>query len=128
MANVPKELKYSEEHEWVRVDGDNATIGITDYAQGELGDVVFLELPEPGEEFKQGDSFGSIEAVKTVADLYSPVSGAVTEVNEALDDAPEKVNESPYGDGWLIKLELTDPTELDGLMDAEAYAQHIEQE
>ncbi|MBS1261124.1 MAG: Glycine cleavage system H protein [Calditrichaeota bacterium] len=128
MANVPKELKYSEEHEWVRVDGDNATIGITDYAQGELGDVVFLELPEPGEEFKQGDSFGSIEAVKTVADLYSPVSGAVTEVNEALDDAPEKVNESPYGDGWLIKLELTDSTELDGLMDAEAYAQHIEQE
>ncbi len=126
MASIPQDLKYTEEHEWVRVEGDTATIGVTDFAQGELGDVVFLELPETGDEFKQGDSFGSIEAVKTVADLYSPVSGTVVEINETLEDAPETVNDSPYEDGWLIKLKLSDPGELDALMDAEAYAQHIE--
>ncbi|MCB2211636.1 glycine cleavage system protein GcvH [bacterium] len=126
MASIPQDLKYTEEHEWVRVEGDTATIGVTDFAQGELGDVVFLELPETGDEFKQGDSFGSIEAVKTVADLYSPLSGTVAEINETLEDAPETVNDSPYEDGWLIKLKLSDPGELDALMDAEAYAKHIE--
>ncbi len=126
MANIPKDMKYSEEHEWVQVNGDTVTIGVTDFAQEELGDIVFLELPDTGEEFKQGDAFGSIEAVKTVADLYAPISGTVVEVNETLEDAPETVNDSPYGDGWLMKLKLSDPGELDALMDAEAYAQHIE--
>lgn len=125
MANIPSELKYTEDHEWVRMDGDVATFGVTDYAQGELGDVVFLELPEAGDEIKQGEAFGSVEAVKTVADLYAPVTGEVTEVNETLEDAPETVNQDPYGDGWLVKVKLSDKTELDSLMDAEAYEQHI---
>lgn len=128
MANLPKDLKYTEEHEWVKVDGDTATVGITDFAQEELGDVVFLELPEAGEEFKQGDTFGSIEAVKTVADLYAPISGTISEVNETLEDAPETVNTSPYEDGWLVKVTIGDPGELDSLMDADAYEQHIDQE
>jgi glycine cleavage system H protein len=126
MANIPNDLKYSEEHEWVKITGDLVTIGVTDFAQAELGDIVFLELPEADDEFKQGDAFGSIEAVKTVADLYAPVSGTVVEVNEALEDTPETVNDSPYDDGWLMKVKLSDPGELDALMDAEAYAQHIE--
>ncbi len=125
MADVPSNLKYTEDHEWVKLDGDVATIGITDYAQSELGDVVFLELPETGDEFGQGDTMGSIEAVKTVADLYAPVSGTVEEINEALDDAPENVNKDPYGDGWFMKIKVSDKTELDGLMDAEAYESHI---
>jgi glycine cleavage system H protein len=126
MSSVPQELKYTEEHEWIRVEGNTVTIGVTDFAQDELGDVVFLELPEVGDEFKQGDSFGSIEAVKTVADLYAPVSGTILEINETLEDAPETVNDSPYGDGWLLKFKLSDLGELDSLMDAEAYAKHIE--
>lgn len=126
MANIPQDLKFSEEHEWVKVEGDTATVGVTNFAQEELGDIVFLELPDVDDEFKQGDSFGSIEAVKTVADLYAPVSGVVVEVNEALEDAPETVNDSPYGDGWLLKVKLSDPGELDALMDADAYAKHIE--
>lgn len=125
MATVPEDLKFTEEHEWVRMDGEIATVGITDYAQGELGDVVFLELPAVGDTFKQGDVLGSIEAVKTVADLYAPLSGEVTEVNEALEDAPETVNNAPFGDGWLVKIKVADTGELDGLMDAEAYEQHI---
>ena len=125
MANVPQELKYTEDHEWVKVEGENATFGITDYAQGELGDVVFLELPDVGDEVKQREAFGSIEAVKTVADLFAPVSGTVVEVNSALEDAPETINQDPYGEGWLIKVKLTDTAELDGLMDAEAYGQSI---
>ncbi len=125
MADVPNNLKYTEDHEWVKLDGDIATIGITDYAQGELGDVVFLELPEVDEEFGQGDTMGSIEAVKTVADVYAPISGKVIEINEKLDDAPETVNQDPYGEGWFVKVQVSDKTELDGLMDAEAYGQHI---
>lgn len=125
MSSIPKDLKYTEDHEWVKVEGDVATCGITDYAQGELGDVVFLELPEEGDDLKQGDVFGSVEAVKTVADLYAPVSGAVTEVNGELEDEPELVNKDSYGKGWLLKITLADPGELDGLMDAEAYEQHI---
>ncbi|MFH0883686.1 MAG: glycine cleavage system protein GcvH [bacterium] len=125
MANVLQGLKYTEDHEWVKVDGETATFGVTDFAQGELGDVVFLELPTVGDKVKQGDTFGSIEAVKTVADLYAPLSGEVIEVNEALENEPETVNKDPYGGGWLIKVTLTDATEVDSLMDAAAYEQHI---
>jgi glycine cleavage system H protein len=125
MANIPQDLKYTEDHEWVKVEGEFATIGVSDFAQGELGDVVFMELPEEGDEITRGEAFGSIEAVKTVADMFAPVSGTVEAVNEDLEDAPETVNNDPYGDGWFIKVKMSDPTELDGLMDAEAYAQHI---
>ncbi len=122
---TPKNLKYTVDHEWVRLDGKTAVMGITDYAQGELGDIVFVELPGTGTEVEQGGVFGTIEAVKTVSDLMSPVSGKVIEVNSALNDAPEHINKSPYGDGWMLKLEVTDPSELDKLMDADAYAAHV---
>lgn len=125
MANVPQDLKYTEDHEWVRVEGDTATFGITDYAQGELGDVVFLELPDQGDDVKQHESFGSIEAVKTVADLFAPLSGEVVEVNGSLEDEPETINKDPYNAGWLVKIKMSKTDELDGLMDAEAYTQHI---
>jgi len=125
MANIPADLKYTEDHEWVKVDGGTATFGITDYAQGELGDVVFLELPEVDDEVKQGETFGSIEAVKTVADIYAPLSGKVVDVNSILEDKPEILNQDCYGEGWLVKIALSDPSEVDGLMDAEAYGQHI---
>ncbi|MBD3167790.1 glycine cleavage system protein GcvH [bacterium] len=125
MSEIPQDLKYTEEHEWVKLEGDVATIGITDYAQGELGDVVFVELPGVGEAVKRDDAIGSIEAVKTVADIYAPISGEIAEINEELDTAPETVNDEPYGNGWLFKVKPSDKTELDGLMDAEAYEQHI---
>jgi glycine cleavage system H protein len=123
--NIPSELKYTKDHEWVRVDGDLATVGITDYAQGELGDVVYVELPEEGTEVSMNETFGSIEAVKAVADIFSPVSGEIVEVNEAILDAPEKVNQDAYGSGWMVKIKLTDPDELSQLMDAAAYQKHI---
>jgi len=123
--NIPTELKYTSDHEWVSVEGDIVTLGITDYAQGELGDVVFVELPEPGTEIDKGESFGSIEAVKAVADLFSPVSGEVIESNEALEDAPETVNQDPYTGGWMVKIKLSDTSVLDDLMDSAAYASHI---
>src|SRR5690554_2853748 len=116
--NVPAELKYSEEHEWAKVDGNRVSIGITDFAQGELGDIVFVELPEVGDVIQLGDPFGSVESVKTVSELYAPVSGKVVEVNAALVDAPEKVNESPYADGWMVVVELSDATELEQLWTA----------
>jgi glycine cleavage system H protein len=119
--DVPSDLKYTKEHEWVRVDGKVATIGITDWAQGELGDIVFVELPEVGTELAQMDAFGTIEAVKAVSDLYSPVSGKVVEVNTTLEDEPMSVNREPYGDGWMIKVEVTNEPELGQLMDAEGY-------
>lgn len=119
--NVPAELKYTEEHEWVRTEGELAWIGITDFAQGELGDIVFVELPSVGDELEKGEPFGSVESVKTVSELYAPVSGKVMEVNEALEDSPEKVNESCYNDGWMIKVELSDPSELNNLWNAEKY-------
>jgi len=125
MGSIPKDLKYTEDHEWVKVEGDVAVFGITDYAQGELGDVVFLELPEVDDEITKGDAFGSIEAVKTVADMYAPVSGVVVEINEKLEDEPETVNNDSYGDGWFIKVKMSDPTEADGLMDADTYEQQI---
>lgn len=120
--NIPQDLRYTKEHEWVRLDGDTATIGITDYAQGELGDIVFIEVETVDEEVAVEEVFGSIEAVKTVSDLFSPLSGVVTEFNEALEDTPEAVNNDPYGTGWIIKMKITDTTEFDGLMTAEAYA------
>ncbi|MFC1529846.1 glycine cleavage system protein GcvH [Gemmatimonadota bacterium] len=120
--NIPQDLVYSKEHEWCRVDGDVAVIGITDFAQGELGDVVFLELPEPGDTITAGDEFGTIEAVKAVAELFAPVSGEVVEVNAGVIDAPETVNEDAYGNGWMIKINLSDAAEVDNLMDAAGYA------
>lgn len=122
---VPSELKYSKEHEWVKVDGDIVTIGITDFAQSELGDIVFVELPEEGDELTSGDSFGSVESVKTVSELYAPLSGKVVEVNEELEDSPEFVNESSYDKAWMVKVELSDKAQLDELLDADAYSEMI---
>ena len=120
--NIPQDLRYTKEHEWVRLDGDTATIGITDYAQGELGDIVFIEVETVDEEVAVEEVFGSIEAVKTVSDLFSPLSGVVTEFNEALEDTPEAVNNDPYGTGWIIKVKIADTAEFEALMTAEAYA------
>lgn len=122
---IPKDLRYTKEHEWVRVDGDVATVGITDYAQGELGDVVYLELPEPGTAVEQMKPFGLIEAVKTEADLYSPLTGEVMERNEAAIGDPGIVNSSPYGDGWLIKIKFGKSSEIEDLLTAGQYAEHI---
>jgi len=124
----PEELKYTEEHEWVLVEGDLATIGISDFAQDSLGDVVFVELPEVGTEVTAGKAFGVVESVKAVSDVYAPVSGTVEEVNEELPEAPEIINTSPYGDGWMVKIRISDPVELDGLMDAAAYQAHLAEE
>lgn len=128
MADLPSGLLYTEEHEYLaKTDQDDTyNVGITDYAQGELGDIVFLELPEAGESFGKGDAFGTVEAVKAVSDLYMPVTGEVVAVNEGLNDDPSQVNSDPYGDGWMIRIRVSDPSELDGLMDADAYADHIE--
>ncbi len=120
--NTPENLRYAKSHEWARIEGDRATIGITDFAQHELGDVVYLDLPKVGQTFRAGASFGTVESVKAVSDLYAPLSGEVVEINEALMDAPEGINNSPYDTGWMIVLKLSDPTEADGLMDAAAYA------
>ncbi|MEX1031562.1 MAG: glycine cleavage system protein GcvH [Paenibacillaceae bacterium] len=120
--NVPTQLKYSEEHEWAKIEGNRVTVGITDFAQGELGDIVFVELPEVGDTLQFGDPFGSVESVKTVSELYAPVSGKVVEVNVALVDAPEKVNESPYADGWMVVVELSNPSELEQLWTSEKYS------
>lgn len=119
--NVPAELKYTKEHEWVKLEGDVVTIGITDYAQGELGDVVFVEMPEVDDEIEKDESFGTIEAVKAVSDLYAPVNGEVTEINEELEDEPALVNSDPYGKGWMIKVKLSDASEYDSLLSADDY-------
>ena len=121
MANVPEDLHYSKDHEWVRVDGDVATVGITDYAQNSLGDVVYVELPKPGEEFAANESFGSVESVKAVSEVFSPVSGTVAEAHESLSDDPEKVNTDPYGDGWMIRIKMSNPGEVDSLLTAAEY-------
>ena len=123
--NIPADLKYTQDHEWIKIDGDIATVGITDFAQGELGDIVYVEIETEGEELDKEEVFGSVEAVKTVSDLFMPVSGEITEFNEALEASPETVNEDPYGDGWMIKIKMSDISELDGLMDAGAYKSHI---
>ncbi len=119
--NIPVELKYTKDHEWVRLEGNIATVGITDYAQSELGDIVFVELPGIGDEIKQSDTFGTIEAVKAVSDLYAPVSGKVIEVNGSLEDEPMLINSDPYGDGWMIKVEFDNSDEVEQLLDATAY-------
>jgi len=117
----PDNLKYSKDHEWIRVEGDEAYVGITAFAAGELGDIVFVDVDTEGESLDKDEVFGSVEAVKTVSDLFLPVSGEVLEFNEALEDAPESVNHDPYGDGWMVKIKIADASELDGLMDAAAY-------
>jgi glycine cleavage system H protein len=119
--NFPSELKYTSDHEWVRLEGNVAVIGVTDHAQGQLGDVVYLDINADQGDVAQGASVGTIEAVKTVADLFSPVSGKLVEVNEKLNANPELVNSDPYGEGWMVKIELSNPSELDALMDSEAY-------
>ena len=119
--NIPGDLRYSKDHEWVRVDGDAVMIGITDYAQHALGDVVFLELPDVGDTFEAGDAIGVVESVKAASDIYIPLGGEVTETNEALVDEPEKVNADPYGEAWLVKIKLADAAHLDELMDSAAY-------
>jgi glycine cleavage system H protein len=119
---IPSTLQYTKEHEWVQVEGDIATIGVTDFAQGELGDIVFVEIETEGEELDAEEVFGTIEAVKTVSDLFMPISGEVIEVNEALADNPELVNSDPYGEGWMIKIKMSETSQLDGLMSPEAYA------
>ncbi len=125
---IPENLKYMESHEWAKRDGDIVTIGITDYAQSEIQDIVYVELPEVGSDLTQKTEFGVIESVKAAFDLYAPVSGEVLAVNESLLDAPEQVNESPYTDGWLLKIKMIDSAELDALLDAERYQAHIEAE
>jgi glycine cleavage system H protein len=119
--NFPENLKYTKDHEWIQVSGDTGIVGITEHAQGELGDVVFVELPSPGKALKQGESFGTIEAVKAVSDLYAPVSGSVIEANKDLAGNPEIVNKDPYGKGWMIKIRIGNQAELAGLLDAAAY-------
>src|SRR5947209_14955116 len=121
MANVPEDLNYSKDHEWVKVEGDVGTIGITDYAQNSLGDVVYVELPKPGESFSAHESFGSVESVKAVSEIFTPVSGEVVGVNESLQDEPEKVNNDPYGDAWMVKMRLSNPGEIDSLLTAAEY-------
>ena len=123
--SVPEELQYTKSHEWVRTEDDTATIGITDYAQEELGDIVYVELPEEGATFDAGDAFGTVESVKAVSDLNTPVGGEVVEVNEALSDNPEKINEDPYGDGWIVKLRVSDEGDL---LSASDYEQLLEEE
>lgn len=127
MSEIPKDLLYTEEHEYVKPDGDAVAIGITDYAQGELGDIVYIELPKVGAHFNKHDVFGTVEAVKAVSELYSPVAGEVVAVNDRLDKEPALVNTSPYGDGWMIKIKLSDTSEKDALMNADAYSAHLGQ-
>ena len=115
MANTPEDLNYTKDHEWVRVKGDEATVGITDHAQNQLGDVVYVELPKVGDKFEASESFGSVESVKAVSEIYMPVSGAVIEVNNSLNDAPEQVNEDPYGEGWMIRIRIDNPAQVDAL-------------
>ncbi len=123
--NIPTDLKYTAEHEWIRIEGDEAVIGVTDFAQGELGDVVFLEIETEGESLAKGEIFGSIEAVKTVSDLYMPLDGKVMEVNPALEDKPELINSNPFDEGWMIRLKLSDTSQLENLLSAEAYTELI---
>lgn len=121
MANVPDNLHYSKDHEWVRVEGDTAVIGITDHAQEQLGDVVYVELPKVGEAFAANDSFGSVESVKAVSEIFTPVAGQVSETNDSLNDEPEKVNKDPYGEGWMIKLTMKNASEVDSMLTAAEY-------
>lgn len=123
--NIPADLKYTKDHEWIKIEGDVATVGITAFAQGELGDIVYVEIETEGEELDKEEVFGSIEAVKTVSDLFMPVSGEVTSFNEELESAPESVNSDPYGDGWLVKINMSDASEVDALLTADQYKELI---
>jgi glycine cleavage system H protein len=126
--NIPADLKYTKEHEWVKVDGSIATMGITDYAQEELGDIVNVELPGEGDEVHKDEPLGAVESVKASSEVFAPVSGKVTEINEPLLDTPENINEEPYEEGWMVRIEMSNPSELDSLMDADAYRKHIQEE
>lgn len=125
--NTPNDLKYTSEHEWVKLDGDIATVGITDYAQDQLGDIVFVELPDEGETLEKGDTFGVVESTKSVSDLYVPLSGTVIESNDPLLDSPEILNEDPYGEGWMIKIKINNKSEVSELLDAKNYQKQIEE-
>ena len=125
MANIPEDLRYSKDHEWVKVDGDVATIGITDYAQHSLGDVVYVDLPRVGDPFNTHEAFGSVESVKAVSEIFTPVAGEVTEVNDALNETPENVNNDPYGEAWMLKVKMTNPNEADGMLSAEEYEEYL---
>jgi glycine cleavage system H protein len=128
MANTPEDLSYTKDHEWVRTKGDGATVGITDHAQNQLGDVVYVELPKVGDKFEASEPFGSVESVKAVSEIYMPVGGTVTEVNESLNDSPEQVNEDPYGDGWMIRIKIDNPAQVDALLTAVEYEDYIKEE
>ena len=123
--NIPAELKYTKDHEWVRVEGDVAVVGVTDYAQGELGDIVYIEIETEGDNLNQEEVFGTVEAVKTVSDLFMPISGEIVEVNASLSDAPETVNTDPYGNGWMIKIKVSDKSQLDELLSADDYKAEV---
>lgn len=123
----PADYRYTKDHEWIKIDGSSGTVGITDYAQHELGDVVFVELPKVGAKIKAGESFGSVESVKAVSDIFSPVSGEITEINTSLVDSPEKINQDPHGTAWLVRLKLDDPKEASSLMDAKAYQAYVDE-
>lgn len=128
MANTPENLSYTKDHEWVRVSGTRATVGITDHAQDQLGDVVYVELPKVGDNFEDAEPFGSVESVKAVSEIYMPVAGSVVEVNQSLNDAPEKVNQDPYGEGWMIVIEMKNPAQVDALLNAAEYEDYIKEE
>jgi glycine cleavage system H protein len=123
--NIPSDLKYTKDHEWLKIDGDTATVGITDFAQNELGDIVYVEIETEGETLDKEEVFGSVEAVKTVSDLFMPISGEIVSFNEDIESAPESVNEDPYGKGWMVKIKISDVSELEGLLSAEAYTELV---
>jgi glycine cleavage system H protein len=126
--NIPKELKYTDEHEWAKLEGEIAVIGITDYAQERLGDVVFVELPEIGTETEKGEAFCVVESVKAASDIYAPMSGEIAEINKNLEDHPELVNQSPYGEGWMVRIKVTDPAEIEDLMSSDRYRKYVEEQ
>jgi glycine cleavage system H protein len=128
MANTPEDLSYTKDHEWVRTKGDQATVGITDHAQQQLGDVVYVELPKVGDKFEASEPFGSVESVKAVSEVYMPLGGSVVEVNESLNDSPEQVNEDPYGDGWMIRIKIDNPAQVDALLTSIEYEDYIKEE
>ncbi len=125
MSNIPENLRYSKDHEWVSVEGDTATIGITDYAQSSLGDVVYIDFPRVGDKVATHEAFGSVESVKAVSEIFTPVAGEVIEVNEGLNDSPESVNSDPYGDGWMVKIKMDNPGEADGMLSGEEYEEFL---
>ena len=128
MASTPEDLSYTKDHEWVRVKGEEATVGITDHAQQQLGDIVYVELPKVGDKFETSEPFGSVESVKAVSEIFMPLSGTVAQVNDALNDSPELVNEDPYGDGWMIRIKIDNPSRVDALLTSIAYEDYIREE